>query len=117
MTEYKPQRGERAVFHGFAVGSVEVFVANHLPVFASVGKYDSRAPGMVWHPVTAHGTGDVRPLAPGTQAWAWDTLCEAKRRHEAGEDLAPMATHELVKNESNSGMHLAPIETKEDPSC
>lgn len=113
MTDYQPQRGERAVFHGSAVGTVEVFVANDWPRFYSVGRYDSRAPSLVWHPIKVHNVGDVRPLDPDTQVWAWETLCEAKRRHEAGEPLAPMATHELVKNEINFGMHLAPI-GKED---
>lgn len=114
MTDYKPTPGEPAVFHGSAVGSIEVFVANPQGKFARVGRFNTRMLGLGWNPVLAHGQGDVRPLDADTREWSWDTLMEAKRRHEAGEDLAPLATHWLVKNTGNTGMHLEPITTEED---
>lgn len=114
MTDYKPNPGERAVFYGSAVNSIKVLVANYRCRFAPVGRFNTRMLGLGWNPVQAHGQGDVRPLDAETREWSWDTLMEAKRRHEAGEPLAPLATHRLVKNTGNSGMHLEPIE---EASC
>ena len=114
MTDYQPRPGERAVLYGSAVGSIEVFVADYRCKFAPVGRFNTKMLGLGWNPVQAHGQGDVRPLDAETREWSWDTLMEAKRRHEAGEPLAPLATHRLVKNTGNSGMHLAPIATEED---
>ena len=37
-----------------------------------------------------------------------------KYQPEPGEPLASLATHRLVKNTGNSGMHLEPIATEED---
>lgn len=110
MTDYQPQPGERAVFYGSAVGSIEVLVANYRCKFALVGRFSTMMLGLGWNPVLAHRQGDVRPLDADTREWSWDTLMEAKRRHEAGEPLASLATHRLVKNTGNSGMHLEPIE-------
>ncbi|RKQ36225.1 hypothetical protein [Kocuria tytonis] len=115
MTDYQPQRGERAVLYGSAVNSIEVLVADYRCKFAPVGRFNTRMLGLGWNPVLAHGQGDVRPLDADTREWSWDTLMEAKRRHEAGEPLAPLATHRLVKNTGNTGMHLEPIE--EEASC
>lgn len=114
MTDYHPRPGERAVLYGSAVNSIEVFVADYRCTFARVGRFNTRMLGLGWNPVQAHGQGDVRPLDAETREWSWDTLMEAKRRYEAGEPLAPMATHRLVKDEDKSGMHLAPIE---EASC
>ena len=117
MTDYQPERGERAVFHGDAVGNIEVFVADYRGHFQEVGKFYPRDPTLVWRPYADHNATEVRALDADTQAWVWDTICEAKHRHEAGEPLAPLATHRLVKNTGNSGMHLEPIETEEDEPC
>ena len=114
MTDYKPNPGERAVFYGSAVGSIEVHVADYRGHFARVGICQTGSPFLLWNPYADHKANDPRPLDADTQAWVWGTLCEAKRRHEAGEPLAPLATHRLVKNTGNSGMHLAPIATEED---
>ena len=67
----------------------------------------------MWRPYADHSATESRPLDAATQTWVWDTLCEAKRRHEAGEDLAPLATHRLVKNSTSYGMHLEPIKEVE----
>lgn len=116
MTDYQPQPGERAVFHGSAVGRIEVFVADYRGHFQEVGKFYPGDPSLVWRPYAAHSATEVRALDADTQTWVWDTLCEAKARHESGEDLASMATHRLVKNAGNAGMHLQPI-VKEGASC
>lgn len=117
MTDYQPQPGERAVFHGSTVGTIDVLVADYRGHFQQVGDYRPGIPSLVWRPYADHSATESRPLDADTQTWVWDTLCEAKRRHEAGEDLAPLATHRLVKNTGNSGMHLEPIATEEVPSC
>lgn len=114
MTDYQPQPGERAVFHGSAVGTIDVLVADYRGHFQQVGDYRPGVPYLVWRPYAASSATEVRTLDQDTQAWVWDTLMEAKRRHEAGEPLAPLATHRLVKNTGNSGMHLEPIE---EASC
>ena len=117
MTDYQPRPGERAVSYGSAVGSVEVLVADYRGHFQDVGTFRPCGPSLVWRPYAAHSATEVRALDADTQAWVWEELMEAKRRHEAGEPLAPLATHRLVKNTGNSGMHLAPIETEEDEPC
>nr|WP_314314707.1 hypothetical protein [Kocuria rhizophila] len=117
MTDYKPERGERAVFYGSAVGNIEVYVADYRGHFQDVGGLYPGDPTLVWRPYADHSATESRPLDADTQTWVWDTLCEAKRRHEAGEDLAPLATHRLVKNSTSYGMHLEPIETEEDEPC
>lgn len=115
MTDYQPQPGERAVFHGSAVGTIDVLVADYRGHFQQVGDYRPGIPALVWCPDADHKAGECRPLDADTQAWVWETLVEAKRRHEAGEPLASLATHRLVENTGNSGMHLEPIE--EEASC
>lgn len=114
MTDYKPERGERAVFYGSAVGNIEVYVADYRGHFTRVGICQTGSPFLLWNPYMDHKANDLRLLDPDTQAWSWETLMEAKRRHEAGEPLGPLATHDLVPNETNSGMHLAPTE---EASC
>jgi len=114
MTDYQPQPGERAVFHGSATDGIEVLVADYRGHFQQVGDYRPGIPALVWRPYADHKAGECRPLDADTQAWVWETLVEAKRRYEAGESLAPLATHRLVKNTGNMGMHLAPIAMEED---
>lgn len=114
MTDYQPQPGERAVFHGPAVNSIEVLVADYRGHFKQVGDYRPDIPFLSWAPYADTKAREIRALDAETQAWSWDTLMEAKRRHESGEPLATLATHRLVKNTGNSGMHLEPIATEED---
>ena len=114
MNDYQPQPGERAVLYGSAMGRIEVLVADYRGHFQQVGDYHPGVPYLVWRPYAASSATEVRTLDQDTQAWVWDTLMEAKRRHEAGEDLAPLATHRLVKNSTSYGMHLEPIE---EASC
>ena len=117
MTKYQPEPGERAIFHGSATEDIEVLVADYRGHFQQVGDYRPGIPALVWRPYADHKAGECRPLDADTQAWVWETLVEAKRRYEAGEPLASLATHRLVKNTGNTGMHLAPIATEEVPSC
>ena len=83
MNDYQPQPGERAVLYGSAMGRIEVLVADYRGHFQQVGDYHPGVPYLVWRPYAASSATEVRTLDQDTQAWSWDTLMEAKRRHEA----------------------------------
>ena len=97
MSDYQPTKGERAVLYGSATGSISVLVADGLPKFDSVGEWEPNSPSLTFKPYLRAGAGVV-PLDHDTQDWVWKVLVEAKRRSEAGEPLASLATHHLEPN-------------------